>query len=57
MKPHSLLCAFVFLLSGIVFDSEIKGKVIWVLVGDPVEVLQDITPARIRLLNIDPPLT
>lgn len=55
MKPHNLLCAFVFLLPGIVFASEIKGKVIRVLDGDTIEVLQDSTPVRIRLLNIDAP--
>lgn len=55
MKPHNLLCAFVFLLPGVVFASEIKGKVIRVLDGDTIEVLQDSTPVRIRLLNIDAP--
>lgn len=55
MKPRNLLCAFVFLLPGVVFASEIKGKVIRVLDGDTIEVLQDSTPVRIRLLNIDAP--
>ena len=55
MKPRNSLCLFVFLLPGVVFASEIQGKVIRVLDGDTIEVLQNKAPVRIRLLNIDAP--
>lgn len=55
MKPLNSLCLFVFLLPGVVFASEIQGKVIRVLDGDTIEVLQNKAPVRIRLLNIDAP--
>lgn len=35
--------------------AQIQGKVIRVLDGDTLEVLQDRTPVRVRLLNIDAP--
>ncbi|EMA5188355.1 thermonuclease family protein [Salmonella enterica] len=35
--------------------AEIQGKVIRVLDGDTIEVLQNKTPVRIRLANIDAP--
>lgn len=37
------------------FQSFLKGKVIRVLDGDTIEVLQDKKPVRIRLANIDAP--
>lgn len=37
------------------FAAEIQGKVIRVLDGDTIDVLQDKTPVRIRLANIDAP--
>lgn len=55
MKPRNLLCVFVFLMPVAVFASEIKAKVIRVLDGDTIEVLQESTPVRVRLLNIDAP--
>ncbi|AQW15140.1 thermonuclease family protein [Escherichia coli] len=44
-------------LAGILstFNQEIQGKVIRVLDGDTIEVLQDKKPVRIRLANIDAP--
>lgn len=45
----------VILFSGSLFAAEIQGKVIRVLDGDTIEVLQDKTPVRIRLANIDAP--
>ncbi|HGY3719386.1 MULTISPECIES: thermonuclease family protein [Enterobacteriaceae] len=46
---------FVVVLPATLFAAEIKGKVIRVLDGDTIEVLQDKTPVRIRLANIDAP--
>lgn len=48
-----LLLATVFPAS--LFAAEIQGKVIRVLDGDTIEVLQEKKPIRIRLLNIDAP--
>jgi len=45
----------VFFFSGSLYAAEIQGKVIRVLDGDTIEVLQDITSVRIRLINIDAP--
>lgn len=44
-------------LAGILstLNQEIKGKVIRVLDGDTIEVLQDKKPIRVRLANIDAP--
>lgn len=44
-------------LAGILstLNQEIQGKVICVLDGDTIEVLQDKKPVRIRLANIDAP--
>ncbi|ELX1534625.1 thermonuclease family protein [Escherichia coli] len=44
-------------LAGILstLNQEIQGKVIRVLDGDTIEVLQDKKPVRIRLANIDSP--
>lgn len=44
-----------FLLSFYGHATEIQGKVIRVLDGDTIEVLQDKKPVRIRLANIDAP--
>ncbi|MDL1703512.1 thermonuclease family protein [Yersinia pestis] len=46
---------FVFLFSGSLCAAEIQGKVIRVLDGDTIEVLQSKKPVRIRLANIDAP--
>lgn len=43
------------LFSGSLFAAEIQGKVIRVLDGDTIEVLQERQPVRVRLLNIDAP--
>lgn len=43
------------LFSGSLFAAEIQGKVIRVLDGDTIEVLQEQQPVRVRLLNIDAP--
>ncbi|ECJ8167963.1 thermonuclease family protein [Salmonella enterica] len=43
------------LVSGSLYAAEIRGKVIRVLDGDTIDVLQDKTPVRIRLANIDAP--
>ena len=48
-----LFSAFFF--SGSLYAAEIQGKVIRVLDGDTLEVLQDKKPVRIRLANIDAP--
>ncbi|HBX3183421.1 thermonuclease family protein [Escherichia coli] len=45
----------VILFSGSLCAAEIQGKVIRVLDGDTIEVLQDKNPVRIRLANIDAP--
>lgn len=46
---------FVILFSGSLRAAEIQGKVIRVLDGDTIEVLQSKKPVRIRLANIDAP--
>ncbi|EHA2159747.1 thermonuclease family protein [Salmonella enterica] len=43
------------LVSGSLYAAEIRGKVIRVIDGDTIDVLQDKTPVRIRLANIDAP--
>ncbi|EKH8549339.1 thermonuclease family protein [Salmonella enterica] len=43
------------LVSGSLYAAEIRGKVIRVLDGDTIDVLQDKNPVRIRLANIDAP--
>ncbi|MGK7512280.1 thermonuclease family protein, partial [Salmonella enterica] len=45
----------MFLCPVIVQAAELNGKVIHVLDGDTIEVLQDNKPVRIRLANIDAP--
>ncbi|AKL39148.1 TPA: thermonuclease family protein [Serratia marcescens] len=46
---------FVFLFSCSLYAAEFQGKVIRVLDGDTIEVLQEKKPVRVRLLNIDAP--
>ncbi|WP_459496812.1 thermonuclease family protein [Erwinia amylovora] len=55
MRLKQYVCFLVILFSGSLFAAEIQGKVIRVLDGDTIEVLQDKTPVRIRLANIDAP--
>ncbi|EDJ1080610.1 micrococcal nuclease, partial [Salmonella enterica] len=43
------------LFSCTVLAADIRGKVIRVLDGDTIEVLQERQPVRVRLLNIDAP--
>ncbi|ENL6119089.1 thermonuclease family protein [Salmonella enterica] len=43
------------LVSGSLYAAEIRGKVIRVPDGDTIDILQDKTPVRIRLANIDAP--
>lgn len=50
----SLLLFAAFFHSSL-FAAEIKGKVIRVLDGDTIDVLQEKKPVRVRLLNIDAP--
>lgn len=45
----------LFLFPGILCAKEIEGNVVRILDGDTIEVLQDRTPVRIRLINIDAP--
>ncbi|EBZ0633530.1 micrococcal nuclease [Salmonella enterica subsp. enterica serovar Hvittingfoss] len=45
----------VILFSGSLCAAEIQGKVIRVLDGDTIEVLQENKPVRVRLANIDAP--
>ena len=45
----------LFLFPGILCAKELEGNVVRVLDGDTIEVLQDRTPVRIRLINIDAP--
>ncbi|EKN3347826.1 thermonuclease family protein [Yersinia ruckeri] len=45
----------IILFSGSLCASEIQGKVVRVLDGDTLEVLQEQKPVRIRLANIDAP--
>jgi endonuclease YncB( thermonuclease family) len=45
----------VALLPATLCAAQIQGKVIRVLDGDTIEVLQEQQPVRVRLLNIDAP--
>lgn len=51
------ICCVIFLISFpfIVDASVLQGKVVRVLDGDTIEVLQGQKPVRVRLLNIDAP--
>lgn len=55
MLNKIITLTFCFFLSGSLVAAEIQGKVIRVLDGDTIEVLQDRQPIRVRLLNIDAP--
>ncbi|EJA1307296.1 thermonuclease family protein [Salmonella enterica] len=55
MRLTKYVCFFVILFSGSLCAAEIQGKVIRVLDGDTIEVLQSKMPVRIRLANIDAP--
>ncbi|EIS1621999.1 thermonuclease family protein [Salmonella enterica subsp. enterica serovar Sandiego] len=56
MKPFLyVFFFFVVMLPTTLCAAEIQGKVIRVLDGDTIEVLQNKTPVRIRLANIDAP--
>lgn len=52
-KKYVTLVAVIF--SGSLCAAEIQGKVIRVIDGDTIEVLQEQKPVRIRLANIDAP--
>lgn len=53
---HKYTVPFLFILfSGSLYAAEIQGKVIRVLDGDTIEILQGKKPVRIRLANIDAP--
>lgn len=55
MKKGSVIAIFSVLFPMMVVAGEFKGKVIRVLDGDTIEVLQNNKPVRIRLANIDAP--
>lgn len=55
MKNKYTVGLCVILFSSSLWAAEIKGKVIRVLDGDTIDVLQDKKPVRIRLANIDAP--
>ncbi|EHY0578636.1 thermonuclease family protein [Salmonella enterica] len=55
MKNKYTVGLCVILFSSSLWAAEIKGKVIRVLDGDTIELLQGKTPVRIRLANIDAP--
>lgn len=47
--------AFTLFFSGYLCAAEIQGKVVRVLDGDTIEVLNEKVPVRVRLINIDAP--
>ncbi|EEF9755266.1 thermonuclease family protein [Salmonella enterica] len=51
----SMLWIVLLIAPFCLFAEQIKGNVVRVLDGDTIEVLQDRTPVRIRLINIDAP--
>ncbi len=53
-KKYPLVLSIIF-FSGFLSAAEMRGKVIRVLDGDTIEVLQGKKPVRIRLANIDAP--
>lgn len=55
MNIQKLISLLIFLCPVIVHAAELNGKVIHVLDGDTIEVLQDNKPVRVRLANIDAP--
>lgn len=52
---RNFVVLFVILFSGSLCAAEIQGNVIRVLDGDTIDVLQNKTPVRVRLVNIDAP--
>lgn len=52
-----LIIFALYILSSSLYANaaDIQGKVIRVLDGDTIEILQNKTPVRIRLANIDAP--
>ncbi|HDN4658595.1 TPA: thermonuclease family protein [Salmonella enterica subsp. enterica serovar Potsdam] len=55
MKCFLYAFSLVVILPPTLFAAQIQGKVIRVLDGDTVDVLQERQPVRVRLLNIDAP--
>ncbi|EHZ2427704.1 thermonuclease family protein, partial [Salmonella enterica] len=56
MKIFTLLTFTIAISSpSLLIAAELSGKVTRVLDGDTIEVLQDKTPVRVRLANIDAP--
>lgn len=55
MLKQNLIILFVVFFSNSLLAAEIQGKVIRILDGDTIEVLQDKKPVRVRLANIDAP--
>lgn len=53
VKIFVFVCGFLLSFAG--HATEIYGKVIRVLDGDTIEILNDRTPVRVRLQNIDAP--
>ncbi|HEB7853316.1 TPA: thermonuclease family protein [Escherichia coli] len=51
----SMLWIVLLIVPFCLFAEQIQGNVVRVLDGDTIEVLQDRTPVRIRLINIDAP--
>ena len=51
----SMLWIVLLIAPFCLFAEQIQGNVVRVLDGDTIEVLQDRTPVRIRLINIDAP--
>lgn len=51
----SMLWIVLLIVPFFLFAEQIQGNVVRVLDGDTIEVLQDRTPVRIRLINIDAP--
>lgn len=51
----SMLWIVLLIAPFCLFAEQIQGNVVRVLDGDTIELLQDRTPVRIRLINIDAP--
>lgn len=53
---YSICCVFFLICFSFIVDASVlQGKVVRVLDGDTIEVLQEQKPVRVRLLNIDAP--
>lgn len=53
---YSIRCVFFLICFPLIVDASVlQGKVVRVLDGDTIEVLQGQKPVRVRLLNIDAP--